>query len=159
MFSALRQGALLYILEKGETPTIKIGQVEGVTQPRFSPQTGFGSTIVDIAVKVDNERKDFVGVPSTLSIHGQGNYVISENREAMVSEVNGMLQTSKQVVENIDYHRNVVKACEDILKQLNPDYAKQQERDDTLDSLKSEVGSLKEDMNKILNLLTKAESN
>jgi hypothetical protein len=77
----------------------------------------------------------------------------------MVSEVNGMLQTSKQVVENIDYHRNVVKACEDILKQLNPDYAKQQERDDALDSLKSEVGSLKEDMNKILNLLTKAESN
>ena len=158
MFSALRQGALLYILEKGETPTIKIGQVEGVTQPRFSPQTGFGATIVDIAVKVDNERKDFIGVPSNLSVHGYSNTVISENKEAMISEVNGMLQASKQIVENIDYHRNVVNACEDILKQLNPDYAKQQERDDAIDALKGDVSSLKQDMNKILSLLTNAKT-
>jgi hypothetical protein len=37
MFSALRQGAVLYILEKGDTPKLKIGQIEGVTQPRFDP--------------------------------------------------------------------------------------------------------------------------
>jgi len=42
MFSALRQGALVYILDKGDTPSIKIGQVEGVTQPRFNPAAGFG---------------------------------------------------------------------------------------------------------------------
>lgn len=158
MFSALRQGAVLYILEKGDTPKLKIGQIEGVTQPRFNPQTGFGTTIIDIAAKVDNERKDFVGVPSNASIHGAGNYVISENREAMISEVNGMLQTSKQIVDNIDYHRSVISACEDILRQLNPDYAKQQERDDAIDSLKQEVGSLKNDMSKILDLLTRAKT-
>lgn len=158
MFSALRQGAILYILEKGETPKLKIGQIEGVTQPRFNPQTGFGTTIVDIAVKVDNERKDFVGVPSNISIHSAGNYVISENSEAMISEINGMLQTSKQIVENVDYHRNVIKSCEEMLKQLNPDYAKQQERDDAIAGLKQEVGSLKGDMNRILDLLTKAKT-
>jgi len=37
MFSALRQGALVYILDKSEKPSIKTGQVEGVTQPRFNP--------------------------------------------------------------------------------------------------------------------------
>jgi predicted DNA binding protein len=84
--------------------------------------------------------------------------VISENREAMISEVNGMLQTSKQIVDNIEYHRNVISACEDILRQLNPDYAKQQERDDAIDSLKQEVGSLKNDMSKILDLLTRAKT-
>jgi hypothetical protein len=46
-----------------------------------------------------------------------------------------------------------------MLKQLDPDYAKQQERDSAIDSLKSEVGSLKNDMTKILNLLTKAGAN
>jgi len=46
-----------------------------------------------------------------------------------------------------------------MLKDLNPDYAKQQERDDAIDSLKDEVGSLKQDMSKILALLTKAEVN
>lgn len=48
-------------------------------------------------------------------------------------------------------------ACEDMLKQLDPDYAKQQERDGAIDSLKEEVISLKSDMAKILSLLDKAE--
>lgn len=85
MFSALRQGALLYILDKGENPNIKVGQIEGVTQPRFNPGSGFG-TFVDIAVKIDNEHKDFVGVPSNLSIHSYGNIVISESSDAMIQE-------------------------------------------------------------------------
>ena len=85
MFSALRQGSLLYILDKGENLSIKIGQVEGVSQPRFNPGTGLmGVTIVDIAVKIDNEKKDFIGVPSNVSIHEYGNVVISESREQMI---------------------------------------------------------------------------
>lgn len=166
MFSALRQGALLYILDKGEKPSIKIGQVESVTQPRpkyntFNPSVPFGAnmeTIVDISVKVDNEKKDYIGIPSNASIHGYGNIVISESREAMASEVNGMLQSSKSILEGIDYHKAVISTCEDMLKQLDPDYAKQQERDDAIDSLKSEVGSLKADMSKILTLLTQAKN-
>lgn len=156
MFSALRQGAPLYILEKGDTPVVKIGQIEGITQPRFSPSGGLGATIVDIAVKVDNERKDYIGVPSNASIHGYGNVVISESKDAMISEIEGMMQTSKSVLDNLDYHKNTVKTCEELLKQLSPAYAKQQERDDAIESLKNEVGSLKADMSKMLALLTKA---
>jgi len=167
MFSALRQGALLYILEKGESPHFKIGTVDSVTQPRpkyntFNPSIPFNAnmeTIVDIKVNVDNEKKDYIGVPSNASIHGYGNVVISESRDAMVSEVNSMLQTSKQIVDSVDYHKKVIESCEEMLKQLDPDYAKQQERDNAIDSLKSEVGSLKNDMTKILNLLTKAGAN
>lgn len=76
-----------------------------------------------------------------------------------MSEVNSMLQTSKQIIESVDYHKKVIESCEEMLKQLDPDYAKQQERDSAIDSLKSEVGSLKNDMTKILNLLTKAGAN
>lgn len=158
MFSALRQGAPLYILEKGDTPVVKIGQIEGITQPRFNPSAGIGATIVDIAVKIDNERKDYIGVPSNASVHGYGNIIISESKEAMIQEVEGMMQTSKSVLDNLDYHRNMVKSCEDLLKQLSPTYAKQQERDDAIESLKNEVGSLKADMSKMIALLTKAET-
>lgn len=165
MFSALRQGSILYILEKGDKPSIKIGQVESVTQPRpkygtFNPTVPFGAnldTIVDIAVKIDNEKKEYVGVPSNASIHEYGNIIVSESREAMAAEVNNMLQTSRSIIDSIDYHRSVIGTCEEMLKQLDPDYAKQQERDDAIDSLKGEVSSLKNDMNKILDLLTKAK--
>lgn len=166
MFSALRQGAVLYILEKGEKPCIKIGQIEGVSAPRpkyntFNPSLPIGAateTIVDVTATVDNEKKEFIGVPSNTTIHGYGNFVISENRDAMLAELNSMLQISRKAIDSVDYHRGVISACEDMLKQLDPDYAKQQERDDAIESLKSEVGSLKDNMNKILDLLTKAKT-
>lgn len=166
MFSALRQGSPIYILEKGETPTIKIGQIESVTQPRpkyqtYNPSVGFNAnmeTVVDLAVKLGNEKKEYVGVPSNLSIHGYGDIVLSESREALISEVDGMLQTSKSIVESIDYHKRMITACEDMLKQLNPAYAKEQERDGAIDGLKTEVESLRKEISKITALLAKAEN-
>lgn len=164
MFSALRQGSPLYILEKGETPSIKIGQVESVTQARpkyntYNPSLGIGpnmETIVDITVKIGGDKKEYVGVPSNLSIHGYGDVVLSESRDAMISEVDGMLQTSKSIIESIDYHRKMINSCEEMLKQLNPAYAKEQERDGAIDNLKNEVETLRREISRMTALLTKA---
>ena len=166
MFSALRQGYTVYVLEKGDTLSIKIGQVESVTQPRpkystYNPTVGFGAnmeTIVDVIVRIDNEKKEFIGVPSNLSIHSYGNYVLSESKDSMINEVESMLQSSKSVIESVDYHKKVITACEDILKQLNPVFAKEQERDGVIDNLKSEVESLRKDIAKMTALLSKAEN-
>jgi peptidoglycan hydrolase CwlO-like protein len=76
----------------------------------------------------------------------------------MISEVDGMLQSSKSIIESVDYHRNVISACETILKQLNPVYAKEQERDSAIDDLKSEVESLHKQIAKMTELLSKAET-
>ena len=124
MFSALRQGAPLYILEKGETPNIKIGQVESVTQPRpkyatYNPAVGINGnmeTIVDITVKINGDKKEYIGIPSNLSIHGYGDIVISESRDAMISVVDGMLQSSQSIIDSIEYHKKMVTACEEMLK-------------------------------------------
>lgn len=99
MFSSMRPGSTLYILDKSEEPTVKIGYVENVTQPRpmyktYNPAVSFGTnmqTVVDIKVKINNETKDIIGVPSNETIHAYGDYVVSETREAMISEVDAML--------------------------------------------------------------------
>lgn len=159
MFSALRQGALVYILDKSEKPSIKTGQVEGVTQPRFNPQAGFGQTVVDISVKIGMDKKDFVGVPSNATIHSSGSITISESRESMIQEINSMLRTSKSVLESVEYNKNVIETCEEMLKEIDPDFKKQQEQDDTINNLKEEMSVLKGDVNKILSLLTQAKTN
>lgn len=174
MFSALRQGNPFYILEKGDKPSLKIGQVESVSQPKpkyntYNPSLTFGmnmETIVDITVKVGDEKLEFKQVPSGLSIanFGDKGVVISESKEAMTAEIDGMLQSSKQILNSIDYHDSVITSCEDMLKKLNPSFAKEQERDDAIEALTSQVnsiqtefGSIKGDVSKILGLLTKAE--
>ena len=173
MFSALRQGAPLYILNKGEKPELKIGYVESVTQPRpryatYNPTVSFGTNmeqIVDVAVKVGTDKLEYSGVPANASIHEYNKIVISESREAMISEVDGMLQSSKNIVDNVDYHQGIIKTCEDILKQLNPAYAKEQERDSAIEDLTAQVnkmqtefGSIKGALSKIEGLLTRTEN-
>ena len=99
MFSALRQGSTIYILDKTKEPTIKVGYVETVSLPRplyktYNPAVSFGTnmqTVVDITARVDDSKIQFECVPATLSVHSNGDTTISESREAMISEVDAML--------------------------------------------------------------------
>lgn len=99
MFSALRQGSTIYILDKTKEPTIKVGYVETVSLPRplyktYNPAVSFGTnmqTVVDITARVDDSKIQFECVPAALSVHSNGDTTISESREAMISEVDAML--------------------------------------------------------------------
>jgi len=106
--------------------------------PTYNPNVSFGSnlqTAVDIVVKIGNDRKEFIGVPSNAIIHSYGDYVLSESKDSMIQEVNAMLQNSESIVANVEQHKSNIIACEKILKELDPVYSKQQERDEAIDSL------------------------
>lgn len=130
MFSALRQGSVLYILEKGENPTLKVGQIASITQPNYNNNFLMNGSTVDISVKVGNETMDFRNVPGAQSVTSYNNAVITETKELMSNEVDNMLQNSKSIVDSVPYHNNVISACEGILKDLNPRFAKEKERDE-----------------------------
>ena len=143
MFSGLRQGTALYVLDKTKEPKVVTGYVERVSAPHplyqnYNPTVSFGAnlqTAVDIVVKIDDDRKEFVGVPSTATIHSYGDYVLSESKDNMIQEVTTMLDNSKSIVANVEQHKSNIAACEKILKELNPVYAKEQERDEAIDNI------------------------
>lgn len=153
MFSALRQGSLLYILEKGDKPVLKIGTVASVTQPNYM-NNNFLSSTVDISVKVADQNLDFRNVPSQQSVTSYNNAIITETKELMSNEVDNMLQLSKSVIDSIPYHNQVIESCEEIQKELNPRYAKEKERDEEISNLKNKMGGIESKMDKILTLLT-----
>lgn len=164
MFSALRQSSLFYILNKGEKPVLRIGQVQSVSNPL--PKYGvpavagqFGvETTVDVKVKVGDEVLDFKQLPSNLSIanFGGSGVVVSESREAMNGEVESMLRSSKEIVESVDYHRNVIAACEDILRSINPQLAKEKEQEDKIVSIESKIGGMESSISELKAMLSRA---
>ena len=153
MFSALRQGAILYILEKGENPILRIGQVVSTTQPSYSNNFLMNGSTLGINVKVGDQNMDFKNVPSSQSVANCDNVIITETKELMSSEVDNMLQSSKSIVDSISYHNNVIASCENILKDLNPRFAKEKERDEDISNLKTKIGGIETKMDKILTLL------
>jgi hypothetical protein len=54
----------------------------------------------------------------------------------MSNEVDNMLQTSKNVVDSVAYHEKLIESCENILRDLNPRFAKEKERDEDISNLK-----------------------
>lgn len=155
MFSALRQGSVVYILEKGENPVLKVGQVVSITQPNYSSNFLMNGSTIDINVKVNNQNMDFKNVPSSQSIANYNNAVITETKELMSNEVDNMLQSSRSIVDSVAYHNNIITSCESILKELNPRFAKEKERDEDINNLKDKMGGIESKMDKILSLLQK----
>lgn len=155
MFSALRQGSVVYILEKGENPVLKVGQVVSITQPNYSSNFLMNGSTIDINVKVNNQNMDFKNVPSSQSVANYNNAIITETKELMSNEVDNMLQSSRSIVDSVTYHNNIITSCESILKELNPSFAKEKERDEDINNLKDKMGGIESKMDKILSLLQK----
>ena len=151
MFSGLRQGTALYVLDKSKEPKVITGYVERISAPHplypnYNPSVSFGAnlqTAVDVTVKLGDERKEFVGVPSTATIHSYGDYVLSESKDSMIQEVTTMLENSKSIIA----------ACEKILKELNPVYAKEQERDEAIENISGRINRMEDILARLENKL------
>lgn len=162
MFSALRQGSSFFILEKTNVPKLKIGSVVSVSQPMpkynntYVPGQNYTETVVDVIVKVNEEELKFEKLPSNLSIanFGQSGIVVSESKEAMNGEVESMLRNSKNIIESIPYHKQVLVACDEMMKELNPQLAKEKEQEQKIAMLENRMGGMEstlQDIHKLLN--------
>ena len=164
MFSGLRQNSIFYVLDKTKEPDLKIGQVVSVSnpQPKFPAyQPGQFSaqpmeTTVDVRVKLPDGEADFKQLPSNAQIANTGNVVVSESREAMLSEVEAMLRTSREVLDSRDYHERVVSQCERIMGVLNPQIAKEQAQEAKITHLESKVCGMENTLSSIESMLQKA---
>lgn len=164
MFSALRQGSPFYILEKSEEPKLKVGSVVSVSQPTpkytnsFIPNQQFGDMVVDVTVKVGEDELKFEKLPSSLSIanFGQNGVVVSESKEAMNTEVEVMLRNSKQIIESVPYHEKVVQVCDVMLRELNPQFAKEKEQEEKIGLLEQKMVGMEGTLSDIREMLNAA---
>ena len=153
MFSALSQGSSIYLLDKTSSPKFVIGEVVGVTQPKYN----FNQATVDLKVKVDDSIQEFNNLPSINNIvtYNSGKVIISETKQGIQNEVETILTNSRNILDNIDTYKQNVEDCEKILKQLNPQFAKDKERDDRLHNLESRFDGVESKLDKIFELIKK----
>ena len=163
MFQGSRQGNLFYILEKGDELKLKVGQVVSVSNPQpkygqFNTPT-FGTQpemTVDIRVKVDDETMDFKQLSANASIANSGNVVVSDSKDAMSAEVEGLLRTSKAILESVPYHEKMLGACDNILRDLNPSFKKEKEQEEKIGALEEKMVGIEGTLNDMMSMLSNA---
>lgn len=161
MFSGLRQNGIIYLLDKGEKPTLKVGQVKSVSNPtpRFAQPYSYtpnNEMYVDLKIAIGDEEVELKQLPASQTIANQGSLVVADNREAMTAEVEAMLKTSRSVVESVDYHKGVIEACDSMLQTLNPSIAKERAQEAKIGALETKVSEMGDALSDIKTMLTKA---
>lgn len=154
MFSALNQGSLVYILDKTDGVKFKIGEIVGTTVPQFAID-GSGM-VMKLSVKINGNVAEYNNVPSAATIvsYNNGKFIIAETKQSIQSEVESTLHNANYIVEHIDDYKNQITQCENVLKELNPQYAKDKARDEEIANIKSEVAGMKTNIDKILAAVT-----
>ena len=155
MFSALSQGSSIYLLDKTSSPKLLVGEIVGVTQREIvgvtQPKFVYNQATVDLKVRVEDTIQEFNNLPSvsnTVTYNG-GKLLISETKQGIQAEVEGILANSQNILNNVDTYKQNVIDCENILKQLNPQFAKDKERDDRLQNLESRFDGVESKLDKI----------
>ena len=154
MFSALNQGSLVYILDKTDGVKFKIGEIVGTTVPQFAID-GSGM-VMKLSVKINGNVAEYNNVPSAATIvsYNNGKFIIAETKQSIQSEVESTLHNANYIIEHIEDYKSQIAQCENVLKELNPQYAKDKARDEEIANIKSEVAGMKTNIDKILAAVT-----
>ena len=159
MLSALQQGSLVHIIDKTKAIRYLVGEIISRTEPTadFGNMGMNAQLFFDLTVKVNDETYEFKHINSALSTANNGNVIISENKEGLIPIIDTILFNSRKVIapENIEYHTNAVNECEEILKVLNPAFAKDKERETRIQNLEEKVSGIDTKLDKIFNLIKK----
>lgn len=147
MFSNLSQNSILYILDLRSNPKVLSGPVERISIPRpkyntFNPNM---EMVVDIVANINGERREFKGVPNNaIADFGEDAFVLAESKDTLNSYVHSMLQNSKNIVNSVEKHQNLISQYEEAIQELNPDIKANMEKDKAIQDLKGEISELKQ---------------
>lgn len=113
-------------------------------------------TFVDIKLKIDGVVNDFNSIPSANSLvtYNNGSLILSETKQGLQTEIESIIQTRKQALDNIEQYKKDIVDGENILKKLNPQFAKDKARDDQISTLNNKVSNMEDTLNKIVTMLS-----
>lgn len=174
MFQSVRPNSQIYIFHKGDNPRLEIGYItsQPVTRPKYPVPPTFGQPqemVVDIVVKVNGQTFNYNGLSAQLDVEESSsngeNIIISDSKEAMNAEIISLKQRSLDVINSIEFHKNLANNCDRILSELNPEFAEKQAQREEIDSLKSQmfemsknIGDLMETNRRLIEQLSKKEN-
>lgn len=148
MFQSLRPNNQIFILHKDKA-LLEIGSVVSVSapMPKYQVPPVFGQAqemVVDLVVKVNNQDINYQKIPANVDLadFGSNNIVLSDNRNAMNSEIMSLKQKSVDIINSIEHHKTLIGNCDKMLSELNPEFAEKQQQQAEINELKLQVSDL-----------------
>lgn len=160
MFQNLRKGAPLYVLHKNNLE-LEFGEIINVTPPQPIYNHGYqnGQYLppkmgVDIQVSINGNNVNLQKVPADLSVADDNGMILSETREAILTELDIIKKESQKIVDSRDFHAERVAKCDALAEELNPNLKKEAEQAKEINDLKQQVNDLSAGLGDIKTMLS-----
>lgn len=153
-FQNLRPNNTLYILKKDQLPVLEIGKVTNISLPvpKYNNNMYNQEMIIDITADINGNSINFQKISANSDIADFGNnVVIACNKDVMNSEIYSLKQKSQDIINSISLHENIIKNCDQILEQLNPEIIEKQRQEKENQALREELNALKEMFKEFMN--------
>ena len=140
MFQSLKEKSVVYLLENDFKPVLKPAEVVSIKFPQQLAAGGQYSGLMsemNIVVKAEGGVVTLEGVPCFENIYTSkdGALTVCDSREVMAAHVEGKYVDVKRKIEEHEYNLSAAAAYEEMQKTLNPQLAKEQERDEEMQKL------------------------
>lgn len=153
MFQSARVNQPIYILYKESVPRIEIGTITQVTQPVYkfptAPQFGqMQEQVVDVFANVGGAQRQFQQLPANKESANYvtgGNVFVTVSRDAMNAEIATLKNEAVGIINRVDEERQKIVKYDEILMQLNPEYAENQRREQEMASMKQRMETMASD--------------
>ena len=151
MFQNLRQNSQLYIFHKGDKPYLETGYVTSISpaKPKYGLPATFGQPqelVVDVIAKINGSVVNYNSLPANLDLadtfSNNENIVITDNKEAMNNEILSAKQKSIDIVNSVEFHKQMISSYDSILNELNPEYAEKQQQQIEINILKTQMNDV-----------------
>lgn len=161
MFQSVRPNSQLYILHKGENPRLDVGYVtnQPVVRPKYQIPPSINQAqemVVDLTVKVNEQSLNFAGIPANAdtadSFSNGESIIISTSRDAMNSEILNLKQKSLDIINSVEAHKAIIIKLDNLLKDLNPEYAEKEAQRQEIGILKDQMKSMSENMQQLMDM-------
>ena len=160
MFQGLTNGVSIPIFFTN-VPKVVDGKVLAVNthMPVFNPNQPMNilnGPVTDITVQVDGETITLNGLPANgiMANFPDKGYFVSTDRSAILREVESMLSSRKQQLEQVPALQKMVAGLESLSLSLQPEKQNEAKRSMEIESLRQQVESMGGKFDKIMDMLS-----
>ena len=162
MFSNLRQGNLVYIIDKQNKLSVSIGQIVETNAIDFNK--GYlpvnGNTLINITVNIEGVERKFGNVPGAQSVisYDNGTTIIADNVDIATAEVRNIIKQSQIRLDNREYDERIIASGDEALRKLNPQYDKEKKQEEDIANINKRIYDMTNKFDKLITALSKYEN-
>lgn len=150
MFSTVRVNSQIFILTKGQTPILEVGNV--CEEPKLKPAPYQPSQmpnpyqypqpqVVELVVQTPNGRRTLQGLPSdkTAFDGNNGAIFVTEDKNLMLNELTVLRTQSENIVKGYEQNKELIGIYDGMIGTLNPEVAEKKQYEARISSLENQL--------------------